>query len=314
MQRSYLTNRLKGVFVGSGSDGMQAPEVADAIIRLTRKEASEVKVSYLGTATYDLEGPRMNQTKQFLSRGCSVSNIAVGDPMIDVDAAALAQTIEGSDVVVISGGNTLFARGRWEKLGLTAAIRAAAEKGAVMAGGSAGLIMWFDGGHSDSMDPDTYRKAMVKETTQSEKKDEASSAPTASEEAKSWQYIHVAGLGFLPGLACPHYDRTQSNGVPHMADFASMRTSHAGESAICVDHWAALVVDSGRYEVLSLPNKEGSHEGKPWVFADVVREESTTIAKPSPVPPSGSLESILNAPIKIIEDSREATCAAENPV
>jgi hypothetical protein len=26
-------------------------------------------------------------------------------------------------------------------------------------------------------------------------------------EAKKWSYIRVPGLGFLPGLVCPHHDR-----------------------------------------------------------------------------------------------------------
>ena len=36
-------------------------------------------------------------------------------------------------------------------------LRVASERGAVMVGGSAGAICWFDGGHSDSLDPTTVR-------------------------------------------------------------------------------------------------------------------------------------------------------------
>lgn len=35
------------------------------------------------------------------------------------------------------------------------------ESGAVLTGGSAGAICWFDGGHSDSMDPATYKNNML---------------------------------------------------------------------------------------------------------------------------------------------------------
>ena len=320
MQRSsYLTSVLKGVFVGSGSDGMQTNEVAEAILRLTGKAAdpSAVVVSYLGTATYDLEGPRTNQTKQFVARGCTVNNLAVGNPKATVDAAAVCAAIASSDVVVVSGGNTLFARRRWEKLGIDAALRAAAERGCVMAGGSAGLIAWFDAGHSDSMDPETYRPAMVKDEVEDGKPtdDEASSAPEAGAEAKAWAYIRVGGLGFLPGLACPHYDRTQSNGVPRSDDFDKMRAVHSGESVVCVDHWAALVVNAGRYEVLSLPDKPGSSaEGRPWVFADVVSAAGEALKKPAPVAPEGALEDILRAPAAVVLDAREELCGAQNPV
>lgn len=320
MQRcSYLTSVLKGVFVGSGSDGMQANEVAEAILRLTGKaDPKEVVVSYLGTATYDLEGPRVNQTKQFVVRGCVVNNLVVGNPKATVDAKAILETIHASDVIVVSGGNTLFARRRWEKLGIAEALRTAAERGCVMAGGSAGLIAWFDAGHSDSMDPETYRNAMIKDEQGDDDDkntvDEASSAPSSAAEAKKWKYIRVGGLGFLPGLACPHYDRTQSNGVPRYRDFELMRAVHSGESVVCVDHWAALVVNKGSYEVLSLPDKPGSSaEGKPWVFVDVATEKGV-IKTPSPIPASGALDTILSPPIEVIVDEREELCGAQNPI
>ena len=38
---------------------------------------------------------------------------------------------------------------------------AALERGTVMAGGSAGFIVWFDAGHSDSHDPDSYKNSML---------------------------------------------------------------------------------------------------------------------------------------------------------
>ena len=55
----------------------------------------------------------------------------------------------------MSGGNTLFATDRWRRLGMDERIREAGARGAVLAGGSAGGISWFDGGQSDSMDPRT---------------------------------------------------------------------------------------------------------------------------------------------------------------
>ena len=61
----------------------------------------------------------------------------------------------------MSGGNTLYACDRFRKVGLVPILRAAAHRGCVLAGGSAGAICWFDGGHSDSMDPAYYRDALV---------------------------------------------------------------------------------------------------------------------------------------------------------
>lgn len=45
--------------MGSGSDGLNEAEVRDQIIALTnKKKTSDINVLYIGTATYDLDGPR----------------------------------------------------------------------------------------------------------------------------------------------------------------------------------------------------------------------------------------------------------------
>ena len=102
---------------------------------------------------------------------------------------------------------------------MLAPLRRAMERGAVMCGGSAGAICWFDGGHSDSFDPDTFRGPMLAGAV-----DGGAEAAGGADggEKKPWEYIRVSGLGWLPGLVCPHHDRTQSNGVPRAADFDAM--------------------------------------------------------------------------------------------
>ena len=111
-----------------------------------------------------------------------------------------------------------------------------------MAGGSAGAICWFDGGHSDSMDPSFYFKTLT---------DESAAAALTLEKLTSWKYIRVPCLGFLPGLVCPHFDKTQSNGTARAADFDEMMRRHPGETGVGIDHFAALVVEGNRYSVLS---------------------------------------------------------------
>jgi hypothetical protein len=84
---------MKGVFVGSGSDGMQSPAVCEAVLSLvpTKNDVSTgvssgagagagVNVLYLGTATYDLPGPERNQTKAFAAAGCAVTALRVALP------------------------------------------------------------------------------------------------------------------------------------------------------------------------------------------------------------------------------------------
>jgi dipeptidase E len=45
---------------------------------------------------------------------------------------------------------------------------------------------------------------------------------------------HFAGIGILPGLACPHYDMVGSNGVHRAVDFTGTMQHHSGENAIGV--------------------------------------------------------------------------------
>lgn len=100
-------------------------------------------------------------------------------------------------------------------------------------------------------------------------------------EKKSWKYICVRGLGFVPGLCCPHHDSTQSNGVLRADDFDGMlqrqrrrsssrsrprRRENAaedgsdadagaededGELGVCIDDQAALVIDGDAFRVIA---------------------------------------------------------------
>lgn len=108
----------------------------------------------MGTATYDHEGPRARQTRLFVEAGCVVEalDVAFASPSLE----SMAAIVDASDVIIISGGNTCYAVQRWTATGLKPLLRGAMDRGVVMAGGSAGAICWFDAGHSDSMDPDTY--------------------------------------------------------------------------------------------------------------------------------------------------------------
>jgi dipeptidase E len=232
----------------------------------------------------------------------------------------------------VSGGNTLFAIQRWKEEGVDCLIREAAARGAVMTGGSAGAICWFDGGHSDSMDPETYREpmiaaaqALVVPVAHQTTTDEAS-VVTAGNAPKSWVYIRVSGLGMLPGLVCPHHDRTQSNGRPRYQDFDAMLQRHRGERAVTVDHWAALVVLDGRYHVFATPGKEGScvrrgedcsfvtdGSGVPAVWWKEVSADGASVVRHSVPPEGGLLEDLLKVADEIVVDPLEAICAAENP-
>jgi dipeptidase E len=124
-----------------------------------------VTVLYIGTATYDLEQPKINQTKLLEEAGCKITQLKVThdsdlDPEVDW-LGTMHFLVQYADVIVISGGNTLYATERWRQVGLIELLRAAMDRNCVLTGGSAGAICWFDAVHSDSADPETYKAALI---------------------------------------------------------------------------------------------------------------------------------------------------------
>jgi len=106
---SFLTASCSP-FTFSPPPPLPPPQVSSRIIALAGKPAAEVKVLYLGTATYDLPGPRQRQTARFEEAGCAVSSL-------DLVSAAptqsqLSAAVGGADVIIVSGGMRVHLSGR----------------------------------------------------------------------------------------------------------------------------------------------------------------------------------------------------------
>lgn len=227
IRAAQRVKRLRAVLAGSGSDAMTSKEVNDAVWALLpeSKRSAKPKLAYLGTPTYDSIAAMERQCSTLVERGAELSPVFVCSSGELDDAAKKA--MKECDILVCSGGNPAFSMQAWRATGLDRLIRAAAERGAVLCGGSCGFIWLFDAGHSDSGDPDSYS-----ETAKARLGAEAVAR-------KDWKYLRVPCLGFLPGLAGPHFDKVQSNGVLRATDFAEMMKRHPEERGIGVDHWAA---------------------------------------------------------------------------
>ena len=197
---------------------------------------------YLGTATYESQSGWDLQAEGFKTAGCDVHHLKLSDTKTTPPRETIKTLINNADIIAVSGGNTLFAMTRWRRLGLDKLLRQAMDNSAVLCGGSAGAICWFDGGHSDSRDPTTVKSP---------------SPSLSAEDKKSWRYIRVTGLGLLPGLCCPHHDTTQSNGVPRATDFDAMLLRHSRETGVCIDDQAAISVDGNSWRVLSTDGTSG---------------------------------------------------------
>jgi dipeptidase E len=330
------TNKLKGFFAGSGSDSMSNPYMARSVVDLTERSPRDVSLLYIGTASYDIPKFRKNQTNAFIDLGCDVTSLDVANQRPDQDE--MEEAVDNADIILVSGGNTLYALDRWRYLGLDEMLRTAAERGTVMAGGSAGAICWFDSGHSDSADPETYRLYKLDKFKAGEPKTtsgKSNNSPFAyysgnaqDGDTKDWDYIKVKGLGILPGMVCPHYDRIQSNGTPRMQDFDKMLEEFGRyELGIGIDHNAALEVNGDDFRVVSIPGEAGSvpvsddeeEDGfncVPGVWLKYV-DETGNVQK-QVCPRSGSLSDLLqevNDPDKhFLVDERVDLCRKQNPL
>mmetsp|Transcript_21421 Transcript_21421/g.32370 ORF Transcript_21421/g.32370 Transcript_21421/m.32370 type:complete len:364 (-) Transcript_21421:593-1684(-) len=315
---SFPHTKLKGVFCGSGSDSLNHPDISKSILDLVDKKGSnQTNILYVGTATYDLPAPKRKQTIRFVEQGCRVQylDIAKSAP----SESTMRDMVENSHVIIVSGGNTLYAVDRWKQVGLDILLRQAMHRGVVLTGGSAGVICWFDGGHSDSMDPDTFRS--TKEAHLNGQDERIS----LGDKIKNWEYIRIDGLRFLPGLVCPHYDKVQSNGVLRAFDFDNLLQKHDTEIGIGIDHWAALEVRGENFRVLSLPEKEGSvlkdEDNKPYFSRDRkglpgiwIKEVKDGVIRAKLCPRKGKIQDLLRVPSNILKDDRVEICRALNPL
>jgi len=298
-----LMQKIKGVFAGSGSDAFKDPRIVKAVLDLSEK--SKPNVLYLGTAVYDLPAWKERQTKRFIEAGCQIDTLEMANEIPSPEV--MSQKVNQADIILVSGGNTLYAFDKFVESGLKTLLREAVDRGCIFAGGSAGAIIWFDSGHSDSADPESWKAAML-----GLNKDEGTTTTTTTTTtSEAWEYIHIPGLGFLPGLLTPHYDKVQSNGILRAVDSDKMILKHSGERLIGIDHWAALIVNNGNFEVLSLDDKEGSvlkngcfspeRKGVPGVWIKDVVDGEIVVKN---APKTGKLEDLLRKAASIVRDDR----------
>ena len=126
------------------------------------------RVGFLATASGDAEGYVEKFRTAFEPMPCEAVHVRLFRRTPDLEAS-----IAELDVVYVGGGNTRSMLAVWREWGLPVLLRRAWERGAVLAGISAGAICWFEAGVTDS---------------------------------EAGVLGPIEGLGFLAGSCCPHYD------------------------------------------------------------------------------------------------------------
>jgi len=96
----------------------------------------------------------------------------------EVDLEKMRGKFEKADLIYVGGGDTVFMIEHWKKTGLLPLIREAYERGVILCGLSAGAICWFSDIYTDSLKTEDGA-----------------------------QYAMFKGLGWIDGVACPHYNQ-----------------------------------------------------------------------------------------------------------
>ncbi|HEY4365354.1 MAG TPA: peptidase E [Bryobacteraceae bacterium] len=209
------------IAIGGGKIARRGTESIDReIIRRTGKK--NPRLLFLPTASSDSE--EYGELVQKYFGGFLKCNVDVLYLMKEKPSTeSIRQKIEAAEIIYVGGGNTLQMMRIWRRLGVDKMLRAAYERGTVLAGLSAGAICWFEAGHSDSM---------------------------AYFNPKKWEYIKVKGLGLVRGTLCPHYNST-TLGVPRRKHFRDMMQKTGGVGIALENNCAIEILDGRYYKVLS---------------------------------------------------------------
>ena len=155
------------VGIGGARDEDEMDAILEFIFGLARKERP--RICFVPTAMSEHPDALVSLYSRLSGRADCTHVPFFPWPPEDLRERTLSQ-----DVIWVSGGNTANMLAIWRVHGFDELLWEAWEGGTVLAGGSAGMICWFEAGVTDSFGPQLEGMR--------------------------------DGLGFLSGSACPHFD------------------------------------------------------------------------------------------------------------
>ncbi|HEY8546353.1 MAG TPA: peptidase E [Acidimicrobiales bacterium] len=201
----------------------------DYTLSLTGKE--DPRVLFLGTATGDDPSYILTFYETYHADRCRPAHLR----LFHISESDLPAFILRHDVIHVGGGNTANMLDVWRRQGVDEVLREAWANGAVLTGGSAGAICWFEGGTTDSFGP---RLQPLQD-----------------------------GLGFLAGSLCPHYDAEGRRPLYHQTLLdGSLPAGYA------MDNFAMLQFE-GTSLVGAVTSQEGQQAYRVWAEDGRVVEE-----------------------------------------
>ena len=232
---------------GAGN-GVHRPFIFTKLIAMTGKERPNVV--YIGTPFFDREDKYESGTESFRGIGCRIKRLMVAKEDTTPSPEEMRRImVDWSDLIMISGGNSLFALLRWQSIGLDLLIKEAAVRGKVLCGGSAGCGCYFDSMQTDSLKPEACKLG------------EAALAELSAEERLNWCFVRITCLGFINAFCIPHIDTVGTNNIARvdtakkMLLEAQMKKDAGVDSrpifGFGVDEKAAVVYEGGKLKIFS---------------------------------------------------------------
>ena len=156
------------------------------------------RVAFVPTASGEPDHYVATFYSAFLKLGCHPSVLTFFKRTPELRSSLLNQ-----DVIYVGGGNTKSMLAVWRDWGVPELLREAWESGVVLTGVSAGAICWFEEGLTDSFADGLHP---------------------------------LAGLGFLPGSCCPHYDGEPQRRPTYHQLLASAQIA----PGVAIEDWTAM--------------------------------------------------------------------------
>lgn len=215
---------MSGVIVGiSGGDLQSTAPLNEYAISLTGKEHPHVL--FIPTASYDAEGYIENIEKYYGSLRCTVSALCIITKKYSEEE--IENMFQEADLIYVGGGDTEEMMKRWQECGVDKAVQKAYKDGKILTGISAGTIIWFQYGFSDS---DSFKNP------------------------DDWDYKFVEGMGTIPYAICPHYNEEGRNRFDG-------RLKEIDMEGIALENDTAIIIADGEMSV-----KKAREEAKAFWF------------------------------------------------
>ena len=186
-------------------------KIDEYLATLAKEHAGENRANalFIPTASHDFM-PYYNTFHKVYTGIFNIKTDVALTVFKDVDREKLQAKFEKADLIYVGGGDTVFMIEHWKKTGMLELLKAAYERGVIIAGLSAGAICWFTDMYTDS-------EAALGEGE---------------------KYAMFEGLGWIEGKISPHYGS-------RMLDFDEI-VCYNFDCAYGIEDNAALIIEDGK--------------------------------------------------------------------